>query len=221
MLVDAVTTLFGFSRSSRALVGALVITALAACSDGSHKATTSSSSPPPVAVSKNVRPLTLGPIDVQSAGPVVKIDKTIRKTVLAATERYLDTAVYRPLDAGEIGPGYRALFDAGLRAAATGRDQSALTDLTVGKATSYSARSKPVRVAALIDVWGAVLYVATTLSTTLKVTTASGPLTIARNVELTFAASAKRWLITAYRVTAKRSTPTATTTTSATSGTTP
>jgi hypothetical protein len=211
--------------SALALGLALVLTlGLTGCSGGGSKtrATPTTTGPRVLAVKTSV--LKVGSVDVESAGPPnVEIDTATGRAVLGAAQAYIDNALFSPLRTGKLGARYGALFDAGVRPAATGADEAALTDLDVGTATSLSTRATPVRLSALVGTLGELMYVATDFQLTLKATGAAGPLTITHIVELTFAQppAAKTWLVTAYRVTTVRRSTAATTTTAATGGTTP
>ena len=198
---------------------------LSACSSGGSKtqATTATTRPPVLAVKTSV--LKIGSVDVESAGPPnVQIDTATGKAVLGVAQGYINDAVFAPLKTGKVGAGYGALFDTGVKAAATGADEAVLTDLDVGRVTSLSTRATPVRLSALAGPLGQLMYIATDFQLTLKATTAAGPSTMTHIVELTFAQPApttKTWLVTAYRVTTVRKSAAATTTTTATGGTTP
>jgi hypothetical protein len=211
--------------SSRMLSGALALglsLTLAACSSGSPKAksTTTTTRPKVLAVKTSV--LKVGSVDVQSAGPPnVQIDPATGKAVLDVAQAYIDGAFFGPLKTGQIGAGYGAVFDAGVKVAATTADQSALTDLTVGKVSSLSSSATRVGLSAFAGSLGQVVYVATDFGLTLYATVAGGPMTITHNVELTFAQTGKSWLVAAYRVQTVRRSATGTTTTTATGGTTP
>ncbi len=99
---------------------------------------------------------------------------------------------------------------------ATGGDESALTDVGVGKVTKLSTTATPVHLSALEGTLGELMYLATDFDLDVKATGDSGPLTIHRHIELTFAQTGKTWLVTAYRVQAVRKTASGTTTTTAT-----
>ena len=75
-----------------------------------------------------------------------------------------------------------------------------LTDLVVGKTTNLTEQSTPVVLSALADNSGALLYLATKFKVNVDATTAGGPITINRNVELTYVRVGRAWLVSAYRV---------------------
>jgi hypothetical protein len=137
------------------------------------------------------------------------INRPTRRAVLAGAQRYVDRAILAPLETGKAGRGYPALFVDGLRPAATGVDRNILTDLTVGNTATLVERVSPVALSGLADARGSLLYLATKFSVTVEVTNAGGPMTINRDVELTFAPVGRAWLVTAYRVNMTRIRPVA------------
>jgi hypothetical protein len=205
------------SRSSRRFVAIAVLCLVAsACSGGSKhggaKTTTANG------VSSKQSALKIGTVDVESAGPAVSVDKGTQKSVLQAAQQYVDNAMIAPLSTGKLGSGYDALFDQGVRLGATTTDANTLTDTGVGQATSFTEKPTSVTLSALADTSGAFLYLATNFTVNVDATLPSGPATIARTVELTFAQSGKSWSVTAYRVRTLRKLPTGTTTTAANAG---
>jgi len=209
------------SRTFGAVVAALALSlALAACGGGKKHSDNSSTTTGPKALTVKTSVLKVGSVDVQSAGPANPIDVPTTKAVLDASQSYIDNAVFAPLKDGTLGQGYAALFDAGVKPGATGTDVAALTDLNVGKVTIVSTKATPVHLSTLEGTLGETMYLATDFDIDVKATNATGPLTIHRHIELTFAQTGKPWLVTGYRVQAVRTTPKATTTTTATSTTT-
>lgn len=204
------------------VVLALVVL-VAACGGGSkHKAEsvdTTTTRPKVLDVKTSV--LKVGSVDIQSAGPTNPIDTATGKAVLGASQAYVDDAIFAPLKTGKLAAAYPALFDTSLKPAVIGADQPALTDLGVGKVTKLSTTATPVRLSSLEGTLGELMYVATDFDLTIKATGASGPLTIQRHVELTFAKTDTAWHVAAYRVQAVRKAAAGTTTTTATRGTTP
>jgi hypothetical protein len=215
-------TRFGAGATTGVVVLALCLV-LTACSGGGKKkgAPSSTTTEPPKVLTVSTASLKIGTVDVQSAGPNVQIDKATGKAVLDVAQKYIDNAVFSPLTKGELGGGFASLFDAGVKKVAIGPDKAALSDIDVGKVTSFTTKAKPVTLSALVGTLGEMIYIATDFDVTVKAVTKSGPLTIGHHVELTFAKTAKDWLVTAYRVQTVRRTPLATTTTTATRGTTP
>jgi hypothetical protein len=166
-----------------------------------------------------VAKITLGKVELESAGLPAKLDKTTRRLLLDRTQQYLDSAVHAPLTDGKVGDGFAPLFEGALRRFATGRDQDALTEMPVGKVDSFKETIKPVAVSGLADQGGKLLYLATRFNSNVKAETAAGRTTITRSTELTFAPAGDTWIVIAYRVLAARKAPTGTaTTTTAESG---
>jgi hypothetical protein len=196
---------------------------LAACGGGGSKSKSQSVSTTtrPKVLDVKTSVLKVGSVDIESAGPTNAIDTPTGKAVLGAAQAYIDTAIFAPLKTGQLGAGYPALFDPGLKAAATGADEPALTDLAVGKVTKLSTAASSVHLSSLEGTLGELMYVATGFDLTIKATGATGPLTIQRHVELTFAKTSTTWQVNAYRVQAVRKAAAGTTTTTATRGTTP
>jgi hypothetical protein len=216
------STRFGAGAATGVVLLALSF-ALAACSSGDKKTTTEpTTTQPPKVLTVTTATLKIGKVDVQSAGPPnVQIDKATGKAVLTSAQHYIDSAVFGPLGKGALGNRYRALFEKGLQKVATGPDLPALTDLDIGKVTTFKATATPVNLSALVGTLGEMMYIATDFDLTVKASASAGPLTITHHVELTFAQTGKDWLVTAYRVQSVRKTTKATTTTTAKAGSTP
>jgi hypothetical protein len=163
--------------------------------------------------------LVIGPVDIQSAGPPASVGAPVRRALMAATQQYFDDAIQAPLTKGAVNAAYTKVFDPGVKGAATGKDRAALTESATGvirRPVRMSA--SPVRMDALGDPTGKLALVATTFSLRVDANTPTGRLTIQRHTELTFANEFGRWVVTAYRVTVKRSLGPKTTTTTARSG---
>ena len=75
---------------------------------------------------RKTRALTIGSVDIESAGPPVQLSKKQKQSLLAAAQQYVDDAVYAPLNTGTVSATYPSLFDPSVRAAATSTDLSAL-----------------------------------------------------------------------------------------------
>jgi hypothetical protein len=195
---------------------------LAACS-GSSKPKAQPSPTTPKVLSLRTATLKVGTVDIESAGTSsIPIDTATGKTILASAQKYIDDAVFGPLGQGQVvAHEYSGLFDPGVKAAATGADEDALTDRNVGKVASFSAKATPVGLSALEGGFGELMYVATNFDLTVKAAATTGPLTLTHHIELTFAQTGKDWLITAYRVQSVRKSASSATTTTATGGTTP
>jgi hypothetical protein len=215
------------SRTSTTAAGAacLVLSLmLAACSGGGSKpsTTTRTKTTVPKVLAVKTSLLKVGKVVVESAGPPnVQIDTTTGKAVLAGAQKYIDDAVFAPLKEGRLGVGYGSLFDSGVKSTAVGADAPVLTDLDVGKVTRLSTKATPVELSALAGNLGELLYVATNFNVTLTGLGHTGPLTISRSIELTFARTVNTWLVTAYRVRTVRHLTSGTTTTTAKGGTKP
>src|SRR5262245_20674313 len=158
-----------------------------------------------------------GPAVVQSAGPNTKLDPRVQAAVLGSSQRYIDTAVIAPIVEGQLGAAYTTLFDRAMKPYAVGVDRPALTDEHVPKATSDpTVTATRVSFDGLAGQDGALLLVATTFRVVVTGTTATGPVSLRRNVQLVFGPQANgSWLITGYRTTAVRNLPQGTTTTTA------
>ncbi len=210
---------------SRAVPGALVLAlslTLAACSSGGAKPkaeSTPTTTPKVLEVKTSV--LKIGSVDVESAGPTTPIPTATGKAVMAIAQGYIDDAIFAPLQTGNVSPKYPALFDAGVRAVATGKDEAALTNVGVGKVTVRSTTATPVTLSSLDGTLGELMYVATDFDVVVTATSGTGALTLSRHVELTYAQTGNTWFITAYRVSGSNKTATHTTTTTATGGSTP
>ena len=156
-----------------------------------------------------------GDVAVASTGGDVALDEKVQEAVVDASQKYIELAVLGPIVDGEVGKGYGKLFDASVKDAATGADRAGLTDAGIPQATGTpTITSTPVRVDAIADGFGQILLLATTFDVDVRAETKNGDMSVVRNNELTFAPGANgKWLVTAYRVSAKRDLPKAKTTT--------
>ncbi len=204
-----------------ALVVVLLVVLLGACSDDKKKVQPDASvRSTQAAAPGKPQTLQLGSVSIQTWGADVKLPKATKKKMLNLAQTYFNTAVHDPLTSGKVGKDYDSLFEKGVRVAATGRDEKAMTDVVLGQASDYNENASKVNITGLADDRGALLYLATNFSMRLQATTAKGPIRIARDVEFTYEPSGKNWLVTAYRVKTVRRTPKAkkTTTSVAASG---
>jgi hypothetical protein len=202
-----------------AFLGALVLAVSACGGGGKHGGPSTTTKPKVLAIKTAV--LKVGKVDVESAGPAnAQIDPPTGRAVMTLAQKYIDSAVFAPLEKGTLGADYANVFDPGVKAAAVGADRSTLTDLSVGKATNLSTKASPVLLSALAGSLGELMYVATNFDLSVKATLGTQKLGITRHIEFTFAKSGKNWLVTAYRVQAIRKTVAGTTTTTATAGST-
>jgi hypothetical protein len=202
-------------RTAFFVAPALAAVVLTACSSGGKHATATTTVPKSTTTTTLAK-LRVGSVHVESAGPDAKVDAATQRAVMTASQQYVNTAVFAPLRTGAVNPVYLTLFDLHVRGPATTTDRAALTDAEVGKATKgYRALLSPVRIDAIADQGGHLLYVATSFRLLVDTTTATGPVQIVRSTELTFAPAGKTWKVTAYRVVATRRAPRRTTTTTA------
>jgi hypothetical protein len=211
------------ARRSRPLLttffASVAIAALAAgCSGGDKKADAKPPAPP--AADPRVV-LKAGHTDVESYGPDTKISKAVQATMLAGAQKFVDTAITVPLQTGKVAETYGAQFDSTIRPAAVGADVNVLSDAAVGKASRFTERASPVDITALAGNAGKFVYYATTFKVNYSARTRAGTVGAERNVELTFTPVGGKWVITAYRVTTRRTSAAGTTTTTAKSGSTP
>lgn len=213
------------SRPVRTGTYTLVLSLLllgAACGGGKKSTSQSvSTTTRPKVLDVKTSVLKIGSVDIESAGPNNPIDTPTGRAVLEAAQAYVDDAVFAPLKTGKLGTGYPGLFDSTLKPAVIGADQPALTDLEIGKVTKLSTTATPVHLSSLEGTLGEVMYVATNFDLTMEATGDTGPLTITRHIELTYAKTGSAWHVNAYRVQAIRKATAGTTTTTATRGTTP
>ena len=213
------------ARSTGVACVLVLVLLLAACSGGKKNSTTTTAKPKakaPKVLAIKTSVLKVGKVVVESAGaPNLQMDVPTGQAVVGAAQKYIDNAIFEPLKAGRIGGGYAALFDQGVKSAALGADQRALTDLEAGKVASLTSRAGPVELSALVGTLGDYMYVATDFDLTVKGIAPTGPLTISHKIELTFAKTGKTWLVTAYRVQSVRHSSAGTTTTTTKGGTKP
>jgi hypothetical protein len=203
------------------LVGAIVAVMVSSADSGSDQATRGTTkSPPTNAAKKTWTKLLPGGVVVQSAGPpFVTVRPPVRRAVMGATQRYFDDAIQAPLRNGRVNVAYSKVFDPGVNGLAARRDRAALTDAATGPIKgNVRMLASRVRIDGLADPTGQLTLVATTFTLKVKAATPTGQLTIKRNTELTFSHDSGRWLVTAYRVTVRRSLGAKTTTTTAQSG---
>lgn len=207
------------TRRGRALtvfiVALTALVALASCSSSSKPKSVPKSSgtrkTKSASAAQSTRTLRIGSTNVQRAGALGTLRPVTKRELLAASQGYLEKAVLVPLETGRLGKGFSAMFDPGIRPAARGPDQGALTDVGVGKTKTLRERATPVKLSVLFDQSGHLLYAATRFKVTIDATklgakSGSGGITISRHVELTFGHFGKLWLVLAYRVQVARTT---------------
>jgi hypothetical protein len=150
--------------------------------------------------------LVIGPVFVQSAGPPAKLKPPVRRALVDAAQTYVDNAILAPLEHGKVNNAYEKVFDPGVKGAASSHDRAVLTEAATGAAKGpVHATSTRVRVDGIGDQNGKILLAAATFTMNVKTKTAAGPIVIKRHTELTFANEFGRWVVTAYRVTVRRS----------------
>jgi len=164
--------------------------------------------------------LKIGAIDVQSAGPPARINSSVQQAVLDASQSYVDDAILAPLEKGHLNQAYARIFDRGVRRAATGHDRATLTEVRTGELKApVKATATKVRLDGMGDQTGKLVLVAATFGVNVNAKGSGGPVKIDRLAELTFAPEGGRWVVTAYRVGVKRTTPAQTTAAVARAGT--
>jgi hypothetical protein len=193
------------------VVACVFVAVVGACSSSSSSPapglSTPSTSSRSAKVTRSTRRLVLGTVDIQRVGGGGNVTTAVRRAVLATAQNYVDNAVLAPLETGRLGASYAAIFDPGIRPAATGPDRATLTDLAVGRTTTMNEQATAVAVNALADQTGALVYASTSFKVTVQATTPKGAFTIARTVELTMQPVGSAWLIVAYRASVTRTAP--------------
>jgi hypothetical protein len=163
--------------------------------------------------------LRLGKVEVQDTGPPAPVGKSLRRVLLAATQKYLDDAVLAPLRTGRVNAGYLSLFDAGVNGSAAKADRGVLTEVNIGRTSGpVAVTGSPVRIDGLGDPAGKIAMAATTFDLHIVGRSARGPIDLYRSAELTFVDEFGHWLVTAYRVSVHRTIGSATTATTAHAG---
>jgi hypothetical protein len=163
--------------------------------------------------------LVMGKVSVQNTGFPAAVNQHLRKSVMAATQRYFDDAIQAPLQNGKINNAYGSVFDPSIAKLAVRRDRATLAEAATGPIRSpIRIESSKVRIDGLGDPAGKIMLVAASFNLEVKAGTPSGKLSINRHTELTFAKESGLWRVTAYRVTVKRSIGKKTTSTTVHSG---
>ena len=200
----------------------VIVAILVSSADSGNKPTPArakTNKPPVTAAKKNSTTLVMGPVVVQSSGFPTAVPPTVRSAVMDATQRYFDFAIQGPLRHGRTNNAYSKVFDAGVSGPAASRDRATMTEATTGPIRGpVNMQASRVRIDGLGDPTGKLALVATTFTLDVHTATPAGTLTIERHTELTFAKESGRWLVTAYRVTVRRSIGPKTTSTTAHSG---
>jgi hypothetical protein len=209
-------------RSFSVLLIALAVMALGACSGDDKKAARTDEQNTQTAKNATKQTaLKIGNVKFETFGPMTELDKSVRKAVLANSQKYVDAAILTPLDTGKVGDGYSEVFDGSVRESALGKDRGALTEEAMGEVDKYEQNASPVTVSGLADNTGTLLMTATQFVVLVQANTPEGNVAISHDVELTFSPVGKEWRVTAYRTTTVRKLPNGTTTTVATQGSAP
>jgi hypothetical protein len=192
---------------------AVVAVLLANTADSGNNAPAAKGRKPTATVPQSSRVrLVVGKVIVQNTGPPARVTRAIRRSVLSSTQLYVDGAILAPLHQGQVDKAYARVFDPGVRKAAARNDRTVLTEATTGRARgAVRATASRVRIDAIGDPTGKVAFAATSFTMDVKMPTPKGRLTIRRRTELTFANELGKWVVTAYRVTVRRSVGTKTT----------
>ena len=213
----------GLIVAASLVVVAIVALLLANMADSGSKKAKAKTGSAPVKNATGLK-LQLGVIHVQSAGPQAPMPSPLRRAVVAAAQSYVDDAILAPLEGGRVGSGYPKIFDPFAKVAASTTDRLALTEAGTGLVSGpLQAVASHVQLDGLGDPTGQVVLVAASFSMKIDGSTPTGPLTIARATELTFAKESGKWVVTAYNVGVRRTIDHSTTVTTArsSSGTAP
>jgi hypothetical protein len=196
-------------RSAAYIGGALIFVAVLALVLVNLAGSGSSKAEKPKHVANSVGlVLEIGAVNVQSAGPPARITSSVSQAVLDSSQSYVDDAILAPLEKGHLDQGYARIFDPGVRRAATGKDRAALTEVRTGSLKApVKATATKVRLDGMGDQTGKLVLVAATFGVDVNAKGSGGPVKIQRLAELTFAPQGGRWVVTAYRVGVKRTTP--------------
>jgi hypothetical protein len=182
-----------------------VLLANLADSGGNKQATTKTKPTTPAATSKALT-LRVGEVSVQNTGAPATVKPPVRVALLKVTQGYVNNAILAPLENGQVNAAYTVAFDPGVKRAATRTDRAVLTEASSGVATGpVTAAATPVRIDALGDPTGKIALAAATFTLRIKAPTAKGTVNIRRRTELTFANEFGTWVVTAYRVSVRRS----------------
>jgi hypothetical protein len=201
------------------VVGLIVGILIATSGGGGNKAKPHKPTATADAKTKNLE-LAPGTVFVQSVGPAAKLQAPVKRAVMAATQQYFDDAIQAPLVHGQVKNAYEKVFDPGVNGLASTRDRAALTEGATGLVRGpVHMTATAVRIDALGDETGKVTFAATTFKLQVEANTPAGKLSIKRHTELTFTNELGKWVVTAYRVTVRRSVGGQATTTTVRAGT--
>jgi hypothetical protein len=185
------------------VLGVLGVLAAASCSGGDDSPERTDRPAP-----KGALELDAGQTTVHGVAPDATLDARTTEAVVAAVNRYVDVAVVEPLLTGDPAERLDALFapTVSARVATGGPDRAVLADDGLPRAVAARESSAPpITIDALTAVDGSPLLVAARFRVEVSTRTDAGPLVVARRAELTFeAAPDGTWLVSAYRVVARR-----------------
>lgn len=195
--------MFRQSSSGRRVFAAAVgaFTLLAACSGSSSSKpeTTTTRAAPRTKVTA-----TAGIVTVAPGGLPGTLADADRHAVLAAIDRYIDSATIAPLS-GKSAKNFAGQFTASAAPALSGPEQDALVDTAVPRATGgITAQLAPVNLTALSDQAGAIDLIGTTFDLTVNANATAGPITIHRTGELMFTRDAGTWKILGFTLAVTR-----------------
>jgi hypothetical protein len=155
--------------------------------------------------------LELGAATLHGVGPATELDPATLDAVRDAVDRYVEVAMVRPILTGKRARNLDDLFAPTVseHVGRDGDDRVALADEGLPRATAdLESSATPITIDALTAPDDAPILVAARFRVEVSARTDDGSLTVARRAELTFEeAPDGSWLISAYRVTAKRETP--------------
>lgn len=179
---------------------------LASCSsDGS--APKRAASPPATRPDARVK-VTVGLVNVATAGGVVQLAGTDRDAVVTAIGAYIKAATLDPLKAKATAPpaaALTALMAPSAAPALAGPDGDAFLDARLGPVTgTLRATLAPVNLTGLADKLGAVDLVGATLDLTVNANSIRGPFVIHRTGELMFTRDAGAWKILSFKLAVTR-----------------
>ena len=192
------------------LVLLVVILGFAGCGGNGNDGSDGSNGPAEsdIAVRTTIK---AGKITLHSVGTTPGLPAPIVRNVISATRRYVKSAVLAPLRGQPIDKKFSRMFGPTIRSRTRPGtpDYGALTDVGVaGASRTPMITTSPVSLDALLGSDGTASLVAATFTMRIRTDVDDAPLSIRRKSELTFFHDMKgKWLITAYRVSVRRSGP--------------
>ena len=181
--------------------------ALVGCSSDSSAPKSSASSRPATRPDARVK-VTVGLVNVASAGSVVSLADTDRDAVVTAIGAYIKAATLDPLKAKTTAPpaaALQALMAPSAAPALAGPEADGFLDSGLGPVTGVIKTTvTPVNLGGLADTSGAVDLVGATLDLTVKAKSPRGPFVIHRTGELMFTRDAGGWKILSFKLAVTR-----------------